>query len=65
VIRLRRVIWAEIVARMEAIRNDYIILVGKTEKKRPLVRSRYRWEDNVRMNLGEIWLRIGTSGEPF
>jgi hypothetical protein len=31
----------------------YIILVGKPEGKRPLVRPRRRWEDNIRMDLGE------------
>jgi hypothetical protein len=46
------------------------ILVGKTERKRPLVRPRRRWEDNIKMNLeevgwgmtGSIWIRIGTVG---
>jgi len=46
-------------------------LVGKPERKRPLERTRHRWEDNIRMDLREvrgkvwsgcIWLRIGTSG---
>jgi hypothetical protein len=31
-----------------------VILVGKPEGKRPLGRSRGRWEDNIRMNLTEI-----------
>ena len=25
----------------------YMVLVGKTEGKRPLGRPRYRWEDNI------------------
>jgi hypothetical protein len=29
-------------------------LVGKPEGKRPLGRSRHRWEDNIRMDLREI-----------
>jgi hypothetical protein len=29
-------------------------LVGKPEGKRPLGRSRRRWEDNIRMDLREI-----------
>jgi hypothetical protein len=29
-------------------------LVGKPERKRPLGRSRCRWEDNIRMDLMEI-----------
>jgi hypothetical protein len=49
-------------------RNAYKILLGKLERRRPLGRSRRRWEDNIKMDLGEIrwgliWLRIGTSGE--
>jgi hypothetical protein len=32
----------------------YRVLVGKPEGKRPLGRSRRRWEDNVRMYLQEV-----------
>jgi hypothetical protein len=35
-------------------RKVYRILVGKPEGKRPLGRPRRRWEDGIRMNLGEI-----------
>jgi hypothetical protein len=35
-------------------RNAYRILVGKPEGKRPLGRPRYRWEDNIKMDLREI-----------
>jgi hypothetical protein len=34
--------------------NAYRILVGKPEGKRPLVRPRRRWVDNIKMNLREI-----------
>jgi hypothetical protein len=34
--------------------NAYKLLVGKTERKRPLGRPRRRWVDNVRMDLGEV-----------
>jgi hypothetical protein len=34
--------------------NAYRILVGKPEEKRPLGRSRRRWEDNIRMDLKEV-----------
>jgi hypothetical protein len=34
-------------------RNAYRILVGKPEKKRPLVRTRHRWEDNIKIYLTE------------
>jgi hypothetical protein len=34
-------------------RNACRILMGKPEGKRPLVRLRRRWVDNIRMELGE------------
>jgi hypothetical protein len=39
---------------MGEMRNAYNILVGKPEGKRPFVRARHRWEDNIRMDLREI-----------
>jgi hypothetical protein len=34
----------------------YNMLVGKLEQKRPLGRPRRRWDDNIRMDLGEtVW----------
>jgi hypothetical protein len=45
-----------------------MILVGRPEGRRPLGRSRRRWEDNIKIDLqdvgwetwtGLIWLRIG------
>jgi hypothetical protein len=39
---------------MREKRNAYRILVGKPEGKRPLGRSRRRWEDNIKMDLREI-----------
>jgi hypothetical protein len=35
-------------------RNEYNILVGKPEGKRPLESPRRRWWDNMRMDLREI-----------
>jgi hypothetical protein len=35
-------------------RNAYRLLVGKPEGKRRLERPRRRWEDNIRMDLGEF-----------
>jgi hypothetical protein len=32
----------------------YRVLVGKVEGKRPMRRPRYRWEDNIRMDLQEV-----------
>jgi hypothetical protein len=35
-------------------RNEYRLLVGKPEEKRPLGRPRRRWADNIRMDLEEV-----------
>ena len=35
-------------------RGVYRDLVGKREGKRPLERSRRRWEDNIKMDLQEM-----------
>jgi hypothetical protein len=35
-------------------RGVYRVLVGKPEGKRPLGRSRQRWEDNIKMDLQEV-----------
>jgi hypothetical protein len=35
-------------------RKVYKVLVGKPEGKRPLRRPRRRWEDGIRMDLGQI-----------
>jgi hypothetical protein len=35
-------------------RGAYRVLVGRPEDKRPLGRPRRRWEDNIKMDLGEI-----------
>jgi hypothetical protein len=36
------------------MRNAYSILVGKHEGKKPLGRTRSRWEDNIRVELRGI-----------
>jgi hypothetical protein len=36
------------------MRNAYKILVRKFEGKRPLVRAKHGWIDNIRMDLREI-----------
>jgi hypothetical protein len=54
-------------------KNVCKILVGKSERKRPLGRPRRSWEDNMKKDLREIgwggvvwtgliWLWIGTDG---
>jgi len=32
-------------------RDTYRVLLGKSEGRRPLVRHRGRWEDNIKMGL--------------
>ena len=59
-IKSRRLRWAGYVARMEEGMSAFKMLTGKpTEKKKPLGRSRRRWEDNIRMDLGEIGINAG------
>jgi hypothetical protein len=36
-------------------RGVHRVLVGKPEKKRQLGRTRCRWEDNIKMDLQEVW----------
>jgi len=57
--------WVGHVERMGEMRNWYKILVRKPEGKRPPGRRRRRWEDNIRMDLGEEigwevvdWIRL-------
>jgi hypothetical protein len=50
----RRMRWAGYVAGMGERKSIYRVLVGKPERKRPLVRSRRRWEDNITMDLQEV-----------
>ena len=51
-------------ARMGERRGVYRVLVGKPEGKRPLGRARYRWEDNIKMDLQEVgcggmdWIKL-------
>jgi hypothetical protein len=50
-IKSRRMRWAGHLARMEANRNGYSILVGKPEGKRPLGAPTHRWVNNIKMDL--------------
>jgi hypothetical protein len=46
-------------------RNEYRILVGKPQRKRPLGRPRHKQVDNIKMDLREIgwdsmgWIDLG------
>ena len=45
------------------------VLVGKSEGKRPLGRTRRRWEDNIKMDLQEVggscgdWMELAQDRE--
>ena len=70
----RKMRWATHVALMGEGRSVFRLLVGKSEGKRPLGRSKRRREDNSKMDFQEmgwgpwtglIWLRMGTDGGHF
>ena len=39
---------------MEDRGSAYRVLVGRPEGKRPLLRPRRRWEDNIKMDVQEV-----------
>jgi hypothetical protein len=53
-IKSRRMRWSEHVARMGEGKDVYRVLVGRSEGKRPLGRSRHRWEDNIKLDFREL-----------
>jgi hypothetical protein len=55
-IKSRRLRWAGHLAGMGKDRKLYKLLVGKPKGKRPLRRTRHRWEDGIRIDLGKIGL---------
>ena len=56
-------------ARMEEGRGVHKVLVGKPEGKRPLGRTRRRWEDNIKMDLQKVgrgcgdWMELAQDRE--
>jgi hypothetical protein len=54
VVKSRRMRWVGHVARMGEGRGVHRVLVGKPEGRRPLGRSRRRWEDNIKRDLQEV-----------
>jgi hypothetical protein len=58
IIKLKRMRWVGHVAQMGENRNEYRLLVGKPEGKRPLGRPRRRWIDNIKMDLLEIGVTV-------
>jgi hypothetical protein len=54
VIKSRTLRWAGNVAHMGNRRGVYRVLVGKPEGKRPLRRTKHRWEDNIKIDLQKV-----------
>ena len=54
VVKSRRMRWAGYVARMGEDSEGHWMLVGKPEGRRPLARSRRRWEDNIKMDFQKV-----------
>ena len=61
VIKSRRLRWAGYVASLEEGKNSLKILTYKPIEKRPLGRSRSKWEDNIRMDLKKIGVYMRNS----
>jgi hypothetical protein len=67
----RRMRWAGHEVRMGEKRDEYSILVGKPEGKRPLRRPKGRWVVNIRMDLREIgwdgvdWIDLAQDGDQW
>jgi len=40
------------------MRYAYRIIVGKPVRKRPLPRSKYRWEDNIKLDVKKSGVRL-------
>jgi len=54
VTKLRRMRWVGHVSHMGESRGIYRVLVEKPEGTTPLGRPRFRWEDNIKMDLKEV-----------
>jgi hypothetical protein len=52
--KTRRMRWAGHVAVMGEGRGVHRVLVGTSERKRPLGRPRHSWEKNIKLDLWEI-----------
>jgi hypothetical protein len=68
VIKSRRMRWVGHAACMGDGRGVYRILVGRPKGKRPLGRSRRRWDDNMKVDIREVgidgpnWIRLAQDG---
>jgi len=63
--------WAGHVASMGEEREVYMVLLGKSEGRRPLGRPRRRWVDNIMMDLQEVgcwyidWVELAQDRESW
>jgi hypothetical protein len=55
-IKPTRMGWAEHVVRMGRMRNACKMLVGISDRMRPLGRLKLRYEDNIKVYLREMWV---------
>ena len=55
----RRLRWVGHLARMDGGRSAFPILTDEPTGKRPLLRLKYIWDKNIRMNLKEIDVNSG------
>jgi hypothetical protein len=68
VIKSRRMRWVGHMAHIGDRRSAYRVLVGTPERKIPLGGPRYRWEDNIKMDLQEVgwrgmdWIDVAQDG---
>jgi hypothetical protein len=71
VIKPKRIRWAGHVERVGKRRGACRVLMGRYEGMRPFGRLRFRWENNIKMDLkkwdgeawtGLLWLIIGRDG---
>ena len=58
VIKSRRMAWAWHVARMGERRDLYRVLAEKSDGKRPLVRAKLRWEENINLLAPELFFKF-------
>jgi len=71
VIKSKRMRWASHVARMGQSRGVYRVLMGTSERKRPLGKPRRRWEDTNKMDLQKVgcggvdWIELAQDREKW
>ena len=53
-IESRRIRWTRHVACMGDRTGACTVLIGRPERKRPRLRPRCRWENNIKINLQEV-----------